>query len=137
MCRAEDADPWTLYESDERVARKEHRCGECWRTIRVGESHHWAHGLVTGQWTTHRTCAHCAAAAVWLERTCHGWIYGEVCEELVEHWREDEVYRSAWLARAIAGMRRKWLDGRIPVPGEPPVDGRTGMPITAPAEVSR
>jgi hypothetical protein len=35
-------------------------------------------------------------------------------DELLEHWRDG--FRSAGLFRLIVGMRRRWHDGRDPVP---------------------
>lgn len=123
MCRVEyaDSDPWTLLSEMEPQARKEHLCCECGRAIRVGEQYHFWSGLAAGRWNTYHQCRQCVAAAAWLMRECGGYVFTEVLEELVEHWEEETAFQSVWLARAIAGMRRKWLDGRMPIPVAPPV----------------
>lgn len=118
MCRVDDADPWTMFRDGIRTARKEWRCGECGRTIRVGESYHFATGLLDGEWPQMRQCLHCHHAAEWLSVMCHGWIYGDVCSDLAEHW--DELPRRGAgrraLARLTSGIKRRWLDGAAPVP---------------------
>lgn len=122
MCRAEDAEPWKIFQHTTPTARKAHTCVECGRTIQSGEQYHRGRGvLYGGPWESYAWCRHCDAAARWLSRECGGYLFEEVLTELVEHWNEDTAFRSVWLARSIAGMRRKWCDGRTPVPGEPPV----------------
>jgi hypothetical protein len=121
MCRSENADPATLCREVIRLAVKDHRCDECGRTISAGERYEFVHGLYDGHWDTYHTCQHCQAARAWLERECGGWVYTEVRDELIEHWEEDWIYRTIWLARVIAGMKHRWHDGRLPVPATPPV----------------
>lgn len=118
MCRVEDADRAVIETTEERRARTVHKCTECHRIINRGERYEYSHALHGGRWDTYRTCAHCCAARLWLERECHGYVYTEVLEELVEHWWDG--YQNMWLARVIAGMRHRWHDGRLPVPSEPP-----------------
>ncbi len=120
MCRVEDGDHWTMSTQTRPVARKPHQCVECWRTIPPGERYHHLRGLLGDQWSDLKWCEHCDAAGEWLSIQCRGYLVGQMLEELVEHWQEDTAFRSVWLARAIAGMRRRWLDGRMPVMGEPP-----------------
>lgn len=121
MCRVEQADWATFQNVTNPRARKEHRCGECRRTIPVGEQYERTSGLYDSKWDVYCTCQHCQRARLWLERECGGWVYTEVCEELIEHWQEDELYRSFWLAHVIAGMKHRWHDGRLPVPEQPPL----------------
>lgn len=121
MCRVDEAEPWAVYDQTNPVARKDHTCCECQRTIRAGERYHYGRGLLDGNWFSFSWCRHCDAAGEWMNRECNGYMVEGLLEELVEHWSEDELFRSPWLARAIAGMRQKWLDGRMPVPGPPPV----------------
>jgi hypothetical protein len=42
-----------------RTARVEHRCGQCGRTISVGERHHYWSFVYDGSWSSERTCAQC------------------------------------------------------------------------------
>lgn len=122
MCRAEDVEPIGLAEVVDRRARQEHPCTECGRTIHAGEHYEFVKGLGDmDQWVHYKTCAHCQAAREWLQRECGGYVFTEVLEELEEHWDDDTLYRSFWLARVIAGMKHQWHDGRIPVPESPPV----------------
>lgn len=116
MCRIEDAEPWDFFSRSSRRARKQWTCGECGRTIPVGETYDYAAGKYDGHFATCQTCQHCAAAQRWLSVACGGWVYGDVLEELVEHWEEEPGLRSWTLGRLIIGMRRKWRDGAVPVP---------------------
>lgn len=121
MCRIEQADDGKMVTALDRRARKEHRCSECRRTIHPAEHYELVRGLWDDRWDAYKTCTHCQVARSWLERECGGWVYTEVFDELIEHWEEDLIYRSFWLARVIAGMKHRWHDGRIPVPDLPPV----------------
>lgn len=113
MCMITDADAWTIFVDAIRTARKTHRCGECGRAIQPGERYHHARGLLDGGWMQVRQCLHCHHAALWLGVICRGWVYGDVCEDLVEHWEE---YPSRDLARLTSGIKLRWHDGRDTVP---------------------
>lgn len=121
MCRIQDCDePWDLFHAKTVTARKEHKCNECGRVIAKGESYHRANALADGRFDTFKLCAHCDAASEWLTVVCNGYIYGDIGEELEEHWHEDTTFRSRELAEAIAGRRRAWrysYSGKLmPVP---------------------
>lgn len=105
MCMIDGAERYYPETDEWRTARKEHRCGECNRTIRRGERHHVGGGAMEGDWYTHRTCAHCATVREWLRAECSGWVYEAVAEDLLEHFREG---MGIWLGRAVVGMRRQW-----------------------------
>jgi hypothetical protein len=109
MCRIDDDDGY-LQELDTSTpkARKEHRCGECRRTISPGETYERYTGIWDGAFAVYKTCAHCQQARAWLFRECNGWIFTEVPDELEEHWRDEPELRSWKLARLIVGMRRQW-----------------------------
>lgn len=127
-----DCDTYALYETKMRRANKHRVCDECSRQIERGETYRYAKGLYDGRWEHHAMCAHCSAAAEWLLSVCNGYQHCGVREDLVEHWTYSETYRSVWLARAIAGMRRRWCrrDGTLlPVPGPPPITA-TGAPAS-------
>ena len=42
-----------------RKARKEHKCNECWRMIRKGDTYTHHSALFDGNISTHKTCARC------------------------------------------------------------------------------
>ena len=42
-----------------RVARKVHKCCECHREIKPGETYEHVRGLWDGYWSTYKTCADC------------------------------------------------------------------------------
>ena len=108
MCWADDADPWTVYRWERRIARKSHKCYDCGRTIAAGERYHWATGLLDKRWDVCKLCAHCDAAAGWLMVMCNGWLYGSIGMELREHWDEEYLLRSPGLARLVLGAERRW-----------------------------
>lgn len=99
----------------ERRAAKEHRCEECGRTIPVGERYSYASGKFEGDFFDAKQCVHCAAAAGWLLKECHGFLYGGVLEDLEEHRYNGYPFaKTMGLMRLIVGIRRDWkrFDGR-------------------------
>lgn len=124
MCAVDDCEPWAVVRHEQRTARKDHYCGECSRVIKRGERYEIVTGLLVGddRWATHRVCAHCRAAAQWLEVMCGGWVLGGLRSELREHWYDG--YVSPVLGRLAAGVRLGWLDGRMPVPARAADDAR-------------
>lgn len=119
MCMIEDADyAWTLLADETPRARKAHRCDECGRTIRPGETYRKIVG-VSPEYDgldKIKQCAHCQAAATWLQEVCGGYLYGQIREDLEQHWSESPDYRSPTLRALIDGMRRGWSEGAEPVP---------------------
>lgn len=119
MCMVDYADASTTFHNAEtHQARKPHSCGECGRTIEVGETYEKVFGVADAPFTA-KTCAHCVAARHWLGIECHGWIYGGVFEDLTEHLEEamfgpGQMDRGV-LLRLCAGMRRQWrrYDGAL------------------------
>ena len=112
MCMYGDDEYWHWYTEYHPKARKEHRCGECSRTIAKGERY-WTQGGITDdqefQW--HKTCEHCAAASKWLEVVCDGWIFNARFADLYNHVAGDERYlRSRPLTRLVRWMRADWSD---------------------------
>lgn len=114
MCRVDDSECATIWQEQQRKAGKDHVCSECRRWIWVGEHYRHVSALSDGRWSRDHVCLHCTAAAEWLTAACGGYLLTEVLEELEEHW--DEGYRSIAFARLIVGMRRRWHEGRDPVP---------------------
>ncbi len=124
MCMIDTCDPVDWYDS--RIvakSRKKHKCCECYRIIRVGESYECSINKMYGDETVNKTCAHCIEVRKWLEAECGGFCWGFVREDLYEHWCEgrhqyDEA-KMIGLIKLIAGMRRKWtrLNGELmPLP---------------------
>lgn len=117
MCMT-DYDPPTLYQSSMRKAKKQHKCGECYRTIEPGEQYQYVLGVWNGARGDHKTCQHCVVAQILLFDKCHGFIHQGVKEDLHEHLYEPIEWKYT-AARLIVGMRRKWKafrgDGLMPV----------------------
>jgi len=121
MCMVDDGDGWAVCSETRPRARKATRCDECLRDITVGETYQRIEGRTNGytEWTTHRMCAHCRAAAQWLVKVCDGYPLRAVLADLDEHASE---YNDNWLTRQVANMRAKWRDesGRMmPLPELP------------------
>lgn len=114
MCAIDDCEPWTFVDWTKPVARVEHRCCECRRTIRAGEVYRRTQGLCDGRFETYKTCRHCEAMSAFMAEMCGGHPMTELLEELEEHWHEG--YASIPFGRLIAQMRRKWHGGKDLVP---------------------
>lgn len=109
MCRVDYCDDeYTFVGSADPVARKEHRCDDCGRTIEPGERYHRATWASYGDLLTSKMCGHCKAASRWLTVVCSGFIWSQVIEELKEHWDEEFDLRSHGLGRLVAVGRRRW-----------------------------
>lgn len=119
MCMYDDSDPATVFRRQERTAAKEHRCGECGRTIARGEKYHHVVGLWDGWWSTFKTCAQCRQVELWLVAACGGFMFEMNEEDLATHVVGEESYvRSAALVRLYRWMVGDWRDRRgelIPV----------------------
>jgi hypothetical protein len=123
MCRA-GGDPPLYSSRNHMVARVEHKCHECGRTILKGEPFQrdfvvWEPGHA-GHFTT---CSHCVVLQDWLGDNCEGWIFGEVVEEIEEHARD---YKRPDLARVAVRARNGWRWLRpgkpfagVPIPPQP------------------
>lgn len=107
MCRIEDSEMSDLIVTSYPRAAKNHACFECRQAISKGDVHLHSKSLYDGHWSSARLCQRCEAAAKWLTRECGGYIFGEIEEELVEHWHEG--YQSLPLGRLIVHMRRRWV----------------------------
>ena len=69
------------------TARKEHRCVECARTIKIGEKYETYKGASDGYIYVSKTCADCVS----LRDTFFpnsGYVFGQVREEIAEHISE-------------------------------------------------
>lgn len=58
-----DGEMASVFEKTTRIARKEHRCDECRRTIRKGERYQYFSVLWEGGWDHYKTCKQCAEIA--------------------------------------------------------------------------
>lgn len=100
------------------IARKQHRCEECWRVIGIGERYHRNEFIDDNGIATWKACAQCSSLGHDLFQIG---IYGEdpysgcPCYPTLQDvdWREvptDDV----WAAR-VAGWRAQWtaLDGSL------------------------
>lgn len=121
MCMIEDADGYcTVLREHHRIARKEHKCTECHRTIGIGESYLSEAPLFDGDVSGWKTCAHCQRVRGWLTAECGGWMWGGIEEDIREH-AEDSRYGVGVKLLAV-GMDRQWRrrDGRMwPLPRVP------------------
>lgn len=116
MCMVDDGGYVDFSSERWRVARKEHECDECWRTIAVGERYRYCFLKYDGDVSYHHTCSHCTAAEDWLREHCNGWMYGAVIDDLADHceygqWSADEARQPIKIsrpARLVVAMRRKW-----------------------------
>lgn len=135
MCMIDDGDRAEFSHTSIHKARKEHKCGECFRVITKGELYQRVAGVWEGHYMVNKTCINCVDGQEWLWKQCGGWLYEGIAEDLEEHW-SGEAIRSMQLGRLIVGMRRKWRrrDGSLmpPLKDNPLMAGRTG-PADQPA----
>lgn len=111
MCMYGGDDEWDVFNTEERRAAKDHRCGECGRIIVKGESYTYAKGLFDGHWSTYRTCAQCEEAKGWLVAVCSGYFFEMTTEDLRNHVDGDEWYeRSPALVRLVRWQAYDWYD---------------------------
>jgi hypothetical protein len=54
-----DGEMPTVFSDCMRTARKEHKCCECRRIIKIGEKYHFAKGCWEGRWAQYKTCEEC------------------------------------------------------------------------------
>lgn len=118
MCRV-DGEPADFYRVMKPIARREHKCGECGRTILSGERYERHTFGSEGTASGHCICSHCAVLSEWLLIECGGSIVGELIVDIEEHATE---YERGDLAQLAACARAQWMKGpsfRKPYPGIP------------------
>lgn len=132
MCRVDGDSEAAVWQTDQRVARTAHRCGECRRVILAGEPYEYHHWVSADGCGDHKVCSHCAVLANWIMRECGGTVMHELIEDIEEHATE---YHRADLA-ALASTARghwKWADSPsgylgVPIPILPePLSLPTGL----------
>ena len=100
------------------TARKRHKCRECHREIRPGESYLIEKYIDDGI-CTHKTCQHCQIVRGWLSAECGGWLYGGVREDILEHAYEGYGMD---VKRMAVGIRQRWTrknGALLPLPRMP------------------
>lgn len=114
MCMIDDADYCSVYRSkDIKAARKEHKCTECGRVIRIGESYLYTFLVYDGVAEHYDVCQHCHVATDWLNRNCHGFLFHGVYEDIAQH---TEGVFALGLRRLLYGMSRQWKRRGILMP---------------------
>jgi hypothetical protein len=121
MCRIDGAERSISVQDKDRFAIKNHRCGECGRTIMAGEKYHYDTTIYEGSRDSFKTCGHCMVGRAWLLKNCGGFIYTEIMDEVREH-AEEYPKLAMPLLRLCAAARRKWQgrNGLMPLPAPPP-----------------
>ena len=78
------------YSEATRKAKKEHKCGECCRTIKPGEKYWYATGLFEGDWFEAKVCPDCEAMYLFVKAhvPCLCVSFGNQHEELLDCARE-------------------------------------------------
>lgn len=110
MCRIDNADGHCeLLKDTTPKARKEYKCCECYRIISIGEQYSYHFTVFDGTTTSYRTCRHCVVVRDIIWHACHGYIYGEIQEEMREHTIGGYFKgHGSWAYRICVGMNRKW-----------------------------
>lgn len=122
MCMVDyDYDHGAFHSETLQKARKEHRCGECGRSIEVGEKYVRHFGVYDGSGYGGKRCLHCGVLADWLSINCGGYLHDAVVEDFTEHAHE---YSRMDIARLAVMARNDWRSVRkkvlLPVPKLPP-----------------
>lgn len=119
MCMIDDGEYCTLIRHTWHVAKKHHKCTECYRQIRPGEKYLVETTVYEGRREGHKICAHCNVVRDWLMAECGGWLYGGIEEDIRGHAYEG--YGMA-VRRLAVGMGRYWArkNGELlPIPKMP------------------
>jgi hypothetical protein len=110
MCEIAEPDEYcTVWQWDERRARKAYRCDSCKGPITKSETYHFHKNLFDGVWTTERQCAACWAAESEFS-AAHGDLSfspSQFAEALVECIDEDDEADQKWVAMREAMAARR------------------------------
>lgn len=78
-----DYDAPEFYHKETPTAKKEHKCGECGSTIKVGERYERVYGKWDGDISTFKTCSDCVEVRDTLsEMPCFCWSHGGLSEDV-------------------------------------------------------
>jgi hypothetical protein len=112
-CATVNCDPdggyCTILKSSNPIARKEHKCHECYRIIQAGEKYLSETFLYDGKIDLHKTCADCVSIRE--NFFSGGWVYGETKAMLREHVMDhDGDVPESCLAALTPGAREMVCD---------------------------
>lgn len=98
------------------IARKPHKCFECYRIIDSGELYLTENGLFDGEFVKYVTCPQCLIVRHWLKKECGGFLYEGIGEDLEQHMQEYSINSTIRFAlgRLVIGMRSKWENRKMP-----------------------
>lgn len=112
-----DYDPPQFCKTKRQTARKDHKCGECFRLIKPGETYEYMAGMWDGIFSTHRTCSHCLNIRQFVENSvpCFCWAYGSLHDDARDtieaaYWRAREEVKGLFMGfgrLVIAGKRAR------------------------------
>jgi len=112
MCMAGDMDGPEFYSESWQKTKKVRKCGECNREIEIGERYFKAIGKWDGDFRTKIQCAHCnLIAGEWLMEHCHGFLFGQIQEDIAEHEHEGaytSVAEKMEIVHIVTSMDRQW-----------------------------
>ena len=96
------------YEQIDRIARREHKCDECFHVIHQHEPYERATGLCEGKWFASKTCIRCLALREYVVAhvPCCCWTHGNMIEDVMGSVEE---YAYATVGLAFGALRRKVL----------------------------
>ena len=80
-----DSETTEFFRDTIHVARKQHNCGECRRTIERGEEYEYVVANWDGSFSTHKTCSGCMNVRD--KMFCEGFYYGTLWDDIREHVR--------------------------------------------------
>ena len=73
----------SFHRSCKPIARKTHKCCECYREIKKGEQYSYECGAWEGVFSTYKVCADCLSLRDAF--FCDGWVYEGLWEYMNEH----------------------------------------------------
>lgn len=102
-----DYEPATFYSSALRKARKAHKCEECGRQIKPGESYERVSGMWDGCITVFCTCSHCCDIRQFVKNSvpCFCWAHGSMIDDASQ--AIDDAYSRA--PDEVKGLRMGYL----------------------------
>lgn len=71
------------------IAKKEHKCDECKRTIKRKEKYQHIKGMFEGDFFTHKVCSDCQSV---IKTFFCGWSQGSVWDDLYTYFYDESDY---------------------------------------------